>query len=183
MDNSVGPLLIAVVAVLGTLLAPVVAGRLGEKSKQKEFERARSERLEQVERDEAERSRLERRQCYITLNTAARTYHRALRTWAYAMDQPVEAPAEHAELMPARQAFQAIYSEAQMVATASVFHAAQKVAGELANVYRTLKRMEEGIHDAATESTESARADLDAVWDHLWHLRVAMRSDLGLPTL
>lgn len=100
------PLLIAVIGVLGTLLAPILNNLVSDRSKRKEFERSQTERLEQAEREENRATRLELRQCYVAFNTAARDYHRALRSWSYAVDNSAKEPAEATEVPRMRQTFQ-----------------------------------------------------------------------------
>lgn len=179
MDN---PLAIAAIGVLGTLLASMLSPLISERSKRREFERGRSERLEQAERDEAKASRLELRQCYITFNTAARDYHRALRAWSYADDNRTPQAAESVDLPQTRQAFQTAYAEAQMTVTAPVLVLAQELAGYLADAYGILKHREDGTHDPVTDTTKVARELLSQAWEPLRTIRVVMRADLELQT-
>lgn len=176
------PLLIAVIGVLGTLLAPILNNLVSDRSKRKEFERSRTERLEQAEREETRATRLELRQCYVAFNTAARDYHRALRSWSYAVDNSAEEPADATEVPRMRQTFQTAYAEAQMIVSAPVLAVAQRVSSQLADAYSILKHMEDGSHDPVTDTTELARHILNGAWPLLTELRVAMRADLDLPS-
>lgn len=179
MDSS---LAIAGVGVLGTLLASTLSPLISERSKRREFDRARAERLEQAGRDETRVRRLELREGYITFNAAARDYHRALRAWSYADDNGIERAAESVDLPQVRQAFQTAYAEAQMIVTAPVLVLAQRLAKNLADPYAILKHREDGTHDPATETTEAARELLERAWEPLRLIRVTMRSDLELET-
>lgn len=179
MDSS---LAIAGVGVLGTLVASTLSPLISERSKRREFDRARAERLEQADRDEARANRLELRQCYITFNTAARDYHRALRAWSYADDNQTDRAAESVDLPQTRQAFQTAYAEAQMTVSAPVLVIAQEVAAGLADAYAILKHREDGTHDPVTGTTEAAREILNDAWGPLRTIRVAMRADLKLQT-
>jgi hypothetical protein len=182
LDLSGSPLAIAAIGVLGTLLASTLSPLISERSKRREFDRARTERLEQAERDEARLRRLELRDGYITFNAAARDYHRALRAWSYAVDNDTARAAETVELPQTRQAFQTAYAEAQMIVTAPVLVLAQQIARGLADAYAILKHREDGTHNPATDTTEKARLILQEVWEPLRTIRIAMRSDLDLRT-
>jgi hypothetical protein len=182
VDVSDSPLAIAAIGVLGTLLASTLSPLISERSKRREFERARAERLEQAERDEARATRLELRQCYVTFNTATRDYHRALRAWSYAMENGIERAADAVDLPQTRQAFQTAYAEAQMIVTAPVLVLALQIAGRLGDAYAILKHREDGTHDPVTQTTEEARAILNEVLDPLREIRIAMRGDLSLET-
>jgi type II secretory pathway pseudopilin PulG len=182
LDLPAGPLAIAIIGVLGTLLAPTLSSLVTDRSRRKEFERTRSERLEEAQREETRATRLELRQCYVAFNTAARDYHRALRTWSYAEDNDTDEASAASGIPQTRQAFQTAYAEAQMIVTAPVLVLTQKVASQLADAYSILKNMEEGSHDPATDTTELARRILNGAWPLLTDLRVAMRADLNLPT-
>ncbi|WBQ04095.1 hypothetical protein [Kribbella sp. CA-293567] len=179
MDSS---LAIAGIGVLGTLVASTLSPLISERSKRREFERARAERLEQAARDEARVRRLELREGYITFNAAARDYHRALRAWSSAADNGTERPAEAVELPQMRQAFQTAYAEAQMIVSAPVLVLAQQIARGLADAYAVLKHREDGTHDPSTDTTEKAREILQKAWVPLREIRIAMRSDLELST-
>jgi type II secretory pathway pseudopilin PulG len=182
LDLSDSPLAIAAIGVLGTLLASTLSPLISERSKRKEFDRTRAERLEQAEREEARARRLELRQTYITFNTAARDYHRALRAWSYAADNNTDRAAESVDLPQTRQTFQTAYAEAQMIVSAPVLELAQQVATKLADAYSILKHREDGTHDPATDTTAEARRILGEAWEPLRTIRIAMRSDLDLPT-
>jgi len=179
LDSS---LVIAAIGVAGTLVASTVSPLISERTKRREFERARAERLEQAERDEARVRRLELRQGYITFNAAARDYHRALRAWSYAADNGTDRPAETVDLPQTRQAFQTAYAEAQMIVSAPVLVLAQQIARGLADGYAILKHREDCTHDPATDTTEKARDILQEAWGPLREIRIAMRADLDLPT-
>jgi hypothetical protein len=179
LDSS---LAIAGIGVLGTLTASTLAPLISERSKRREFERARAERLEQAERDELRVRRLELREGYIAFNAAARDYHRALRAWSYADDNGTERAAESVELPQTRQAFQRAYAEAQMIVTAPVLVLAQQIARGLADAWAILKHREDGTHNPVADTTERCREILNDVWAPLTAIRVAMRGDLQLPT-
>jgi hypothetical protein len=136
LDSS---LVIAAIGVAGTLVASTLSPLISERSKRREFERARAERLEQAERDEKRVRRLELRQGYITFNAAARDYHRSLRAWSYVADNGTDRAAETVELPQTRQAFQTAYAEAQMIVSAPVLVLAQQIARGLADAYGILK--------------------------------------------
>ncbi|NEA36512.1 hypothetical protein [Streptomyces sp. SID13031] len=179
MDSS---LAIAGVGVLGTLAASTLTPLISERSKRREFDRARAERLEQADRDELRVRRLELREGYITFNAAARDYHRALRAWSYADENGTERAAESVELPRTRQAFQTAYAEAQMIVSAPVLVLAQQISRRLSDAYAILKHREDGTHDPSTDTTEATREILGKVWEPLTAIRVAMRADLQLPT-
>jgi len=170
-------ILVATVAVFGTLLSPVVHAKVTHQARNDELRLEREHQLAKAEHDRMAARSTELKTCYIRHNSAAREYAGALKEWAFRQRQHDRA-ASGAELLQARADYRASYAEAQMVVSDEVLDRARVLNGALGDVYGVLKRLEEGGAQAG-DSLESAFTALNGIWDPLSSMRSRMREDLG----
>ncbi|MFE0515042.1 hypothetical protein [Streptomyces sp. NPDC058964] len=190
MGETWGPLLVAVVGVLGTLGAALVTQVRADRIKLVELDtmrrqqledRAHAERTRTVERAEArELENLERRRaCYISFNTAARQYQTAQVGLVHAMKSRTDVDGCLERLEACRTAFRACYAEAQMLVPAAVLETAAVVSRRLNGGYGLLKQ----LLAASAPDDRTARDCEERVrtaWGLLSALREEMRRDLGI---
>jgi hypothetical protein len=175
LSGNVTALLVAVVGVIGTLLAPVLAQRLFRKNRQLELDYEHRQRLEDRE-IEVERSGLQyRRDVYIRFNASARSFRQALKNRTFENTEE-----RRAELELAREDFNHCYSEVQLVAPPTVLEAAHVASSELAMVYGRIKILLDPDGSTGDFDLEGVRSDLNgSVTDAIRSLRTVMRADLG----
>ena len=172
-------LAVAVVAVFGTLLSPVVTQRLSERARQKEFELQRAHRTEDhvYERQQAQYE--QKRACYVAMTATSRRYRIELMNYLYATVGRGADVAAPSALRMAREAYIASVAETHMTATAPVLAALESVTSNLSNAFRLIKRMEDGEPDPDW-SFERIEAFLVELWNQWVVLRQVMRADLGV---
>lgn len=175
MSASVTALLVAVVGVIGTLLAPIFAQRLFMKNRQLELQSARRQRLDERQ-VEAERIGYEQRKdAYIRFNASARNFRQALKNQTFDTTDDTQA-----DLELARDEFNRCYSEVQLIAPDKVLEAAHLTSTELATVYGRIKALEASVSTIEAMEQESVRSQLnESVRAAIQRLREAMRQDLG----
>ena len=173
-------LLVAVIAVLGTVVASIYSQRTALQSRQQEFELAKTQRQEEHERAERKAELEQRRACYVALNIAIRRYRAAIAGLLFAIQNPEVSDGVRAELEESRRLYIERHAEAQMTVPGNVLNAAGRVRGHLGSWFAMAKRLESG----ATREDDSLEAAFDhgeQFWDRNNHLRSVMRSDLGIP--
>lgn len=180
MRDAYVAVIAAGLGVLGTLSAPIVTTWLSMKTRRQDFE-LQQDRESAGRREEIERQALlDRRTCYIGLNTTARRYHGAIRAYSHAAhgtgDRLIQA---EERLTEARHDYREKYSEAQMIVSSEVLEHARRINTMLADAYGMLRRIEEGVQ-LENESLDRVRGTLDGGWEPLREMRSAMRRDLGI---
>ncbi|MFF8918878.1 hypothetical protein ACF08M_37640 [Streptomyces sp. NPDC015032] len=177
MSTGVIALLVAVVGVVGTLLAPITTAWVSSRSRLQEFELQR--RTDQVTRqlEDAQQNLERRRDIYVALNSGARRYRmlmmedlHAKRTGAAPQSDATEA---------ARVEFQATYAQAQMLIPDAVLEPSRKVRVALADARKLIGALyEDATH--GQEEWQEAHTFLIQMWDVIITMQVAMRQDLGI---
>jgi hypothetical protein len=171
-------LLVAAVAVAGTLTSSIVTQRLSMRAKQQELDHGREQRLEEREDEQQRAAFVERREAYVALNTTARSFRQAMKNHVYEHTEE-----SRAELERAREAFRRQYSEGQMVTPDAVLEEASSVSAELATAYGRVKRFAKNGPEVSPDDEERTALltylDVD-VYNQLWQLRKTMRVDLGV---
>ncbi|MFE2167476.1 hypothetical protein ACFXB3_20825 [Streptomyces sp. NPDC059447] len=180
MENALLALAGAVVAVTGTLLAPILSQRMLGRVQAEQFDRqqlvaeaqwAREQRLVEVEK---------RRACYVTANSGYRRYRIELMKYLWRVHKGEATPEARAELDEARHAMHAAFAEAQMVASDSVLAELDALTQVLAGQYSRTMRLEEGRPRPEGGSFEEIQAVLLRLGDQWKGMRAAMRADLGV---
>ncbi|MEV7522469.1 hypothetical protein [Streptomyces sp. NPDC091371] len=179
MDNALLALAGAVVAVTGTLLAPILSQRVLGRVQTEQFERqqrvaeaqwAREQRLAEVEK---------RRACYVTANSGYRRYRIELMNYLWLVHKGEVTEQGRTDLEEARHAMHAAFAEAQMIATDEVLTELDSMTQRLAVAYGRTMRLDEGRPTPAG-SFEEIHAELARMGDQWTAMRTAMRGDLGV---
>jgi type II secretory pathway pseudopilin PulG len=188
MSAEVTTLVVAVIGVAGTLLAPIFTHRMATRAKQLELGAAHQQRRE--ERDEArhQQALADRQSMYASLNTAAQQYDQQLRACVRELADGGLGKEARAALEEERQAYRILYSRAQMVLSDKVMMEAEKVTQALGDAYGVVKRLDGRVTKAArltaadgkAETIESARELSRAVCPLIDDMRQLMREDLGV---
>lgn len=169
MGAATAAMVTAVVGVLGTLLAPLVA-TWATKRRQAEEDAA------------AERRRLfdDRRAAYTAMNRASRHFHTVLKDALHRLRDGVYADEDRVQVEEARRDYRDRYAEAQMIVPEAVLAASRDLNTVLAAVDATVKRLDRGLAREG-ESVPGAHSALDSAAPKLTALRRLMREDLGIP--
>ncbi|MFI8072953.1 hypothetical protein ACIF85_29775 [Streptomyces sp. NPDC086033] len=178
MGSSIA-LVVAVVGVTGTLLAPVLAQRSNAKTQKSEFERQQHAIQTQWEREQQREELMTRRTCYIEANAANRRYRIQLMNYLWHVRRSEVTDALRADLEVARQAHHSAFAEVQMVASPDVLSELDVMADALSEGYRRTKCLEEGTPDP-DDSFEVIEQYLQWIWDRWKAMRDVMRTDLGV---
>ncbi|MET8754600.1 hypothetical protein ABZW32_31565 [Streptomyces sp. NPDC004667] len=179
MDNALLALASAIVAVTGTLLAPVLSQRITARVQADQFDR--QERLAraqwQRERRVAERER--RRDCYVHANAGYRRYRVELMNHLWAVHRDEVTDEGRSALQEARHAMHSAFAEAQMIASDAVMAELDALTRELAGAYARTMRLERGSPSPRWGFDEILAALLD-LGDAWVRARSVMRTDLGV---
>jgi hypothetical protein len=186
MNANLTTVLVAILGVAGTLSSPLLGQRIAARAKQQEFDLQRQERLE-ARADSRQRETFEeRRAMYARLNTAARRYTQQLRNYLHMLRDGAITADGRDRLEKARQTYQELYSDAQMILPDRVLKAAASVNTSLGDAYGMIKRLEAArpraeTADGPADTVERAR-ELCSVtlYDLIDSLRQLMREDLGV---
>jgi hypothetical protein len=81
VNIAITTIIAAGIAVLGTLLSPVLVQRASARTKEQEYELARRQRQEEREAEKRSQDFIELRTAYTKLNTEMRGFHRALNNY------------------------------------------------------------------------------------------------------
>ena len=184
MSGSVTALLVAIVGVLGTLAATVLAQRYSMGAKQQEIEAQLKQAEMQLKQRSAElaeerwRAALkDRRDCCIALYAAARGFRRAIKNCLFeGLDKLC------AELEQARQVFTDQFSEAQIILPEAVRKEASPVYDTLTEAYGWVKKSGSTVPVLIAEPDGEKLQDYlnDDVDRAIRQLRAAVRRDLGV---
>ncbi|MFJ8018043.1 hypothetical protein [Streptomyces sp. NPDC096339] len=179
MENALLALAGAVVAVTGTLLAPILSQRVLGRVQAEQFERqqrvaeaqwAREQRLAEVHK---------RRACYVTANSGYRRYRIELMTYLWLVHKGEATPEARAELGEARHGMHTAFAEAQMIASDVVLAELDGMTQRLATAYARTLRLEEG-RPAPSGSFQEIHDELRSMSGQWTAMRTAMRTDLGV---
>ncbi|MGW5852744.1 hypothetical protein ACWFQ8_33365 [Streptomyces sp. NPDC055254] len=179
MGNAWPALAGALVAVLGTLLAPVLSHRVLARTQAEQSARAERAADAQWAREQRVVEREQRRSCYVGANAGYRRYRVELMNYLWLVHKGAVTPQGRADLEEARHVLYASFAEAQMVASDAVLAQLDALAQALASSYSRIMRLEEG--DPHPEgSFEELLAALLALGDRWAEMRDTMRADLGV---
>ncbi|MGP3980637.1 hypothetical protein [Streptomyces sp. KR80] len=119
MNTGVIALLVAVVGVAGTLLAPITTAWVGSRARRQEFEL--QQRADQATRrlEEAQQNLERRRDTYVALNSSARLYRMLMMEDLHALRKGA-APDANGDTDAARVEFQNTYAQAGDVSAADL---------------------------------------------------------------
>lgn len=190
MSVDVTTVVIAALGAFGTLSSPLLAQRVADRAKRQEFEFDTQRRREDRHEDTRRSALQERRTIYAQLNTAARQYEQAICEYLRVISQGLPTSEQRTELGEAREAFRALYSDAQMILPDQVLTAAMDVSAGLGEAYGKTKRLERRLQiklsggtpaDDPAETIEATRAYCHGdVYRLITKLRSLMRQDLGV---
>ncbi|MFD8028496.1 hypothetical protein ACFV3F_06990 [Streptomyces sp. NPDC059717] len=169
MGATTAAMVTAVVGVLGTLLAPVIANWTTKR------QRAEESRVE-----ERRRTFEDRRAAYTAMNRASRHFHTMLKDALHRLRDGVYSDEDRAQVEEARRDYRDRYAESQMVVPEAVLRASRELNVVLAAIDATAKRIDRGLAGEG-ETAEQALVDLKDAEPALTALRRIMREDLGVP--
>ncbi|MBM7442111.1 hypothetical protein [Streptomyces sp. HB132] len=178
MSTGVIALLVAVVGVAGTLLAPVTTAWVTSRSRRQEFEL--QQRADRTERhiDAAQANLERRRDIYVALNSGARRYRFQMMADLYAVRSGTD-PDPATEV--ARVEFQDTYAQAQMLVPDDVLQPCQEVRVALAEAKKLMEALaEDGGPDQ--RKWQETHSFLIQMWGAITAMQLAMRQDLGIST-
>ncbi|WP_455362430.1 hypothetical protein [Streptomyces sp. SYSU K21746] len=168
MSVGISAMITAVVGVLGTLFAPLLAQRLTARARAAE-EQAADER----------RKFEERRAQYTAMNRASRQFHTLLKDALHRINDGVYTGQERAHLEAARLDHRDRYAEAQMIVPERILRASQDVNRVLSEADAVVKRLDRG-HARPGETAAQGLENLKEVMPFLIAMRRLMRADLGV---
>jgi type II secretory pathway pseudopilin PulG len=172
-------LVIAIVGVLGTLLAPIVSQTLSARARREEFEQQRTTQLEKYARQQNEELMAAKRSCYLGLFTAFRHYRVELMSYLHAVNRKDVDESARARLQEARHAVMASVSETQLSGSLVVMETLRPLREANTKIYEAIKSLEEGQPEGL--SFEEIREFMLTVWGEEWpHIVDTVRADLGV---
>jgi type II secretory pathway pseudopilin PulG len=179
MDSTTTALGIAIVGVLGTLLAPIVSQALSTKARREEFQQQRAVQLEEYDRQQSEKAAEAKRSCYLRLFIASRHYRVVLINYLHTVNREGVDESARSRLEEARRGFLASISETQLTGSLLVIEALGPLRAANTKAYSAIKDLEEG-HPQQGFSFEEIRGFLLTAWDEEWSQIVrTVRADLG----
>ncbi|MEI5135362.1 hypothetical protein RB199_28110 [Streptomyces libani] len=122
-----------------------------------------------------------RRDCYMSVNAAFRTYRTHLMNFLWLIHKVEVTPDAREVVEEARRAHHAAFAEAQMIASPSVLVELDGMTMALSETYRRTMCLEEGNPDT-DGSFDEIRADFQRLWLRWEGMRDVMRTDLGVVT-
>ncbi|MFE3886291.1 hypothetical protein ACFXPQ_25835 [Streptomyces lydicus] len=168
MGATTAAMITAIVGVLGTLLAPLVA--IGATKRQ---------RAQELRTEESRRLFEERRAAYTAMNRASRHFHTMLKDALHRLRDGVYTDDDRAQVEEARRDYRDRYAEAQMIVPQAVLTASRELNVVLAGIDATAKRIDRGLSREG-ESADQALLGLKAAEPALTTMRRIMREDLGV---
>ncbi|MFF9085439.1 hypothetical protein ACF1BE_03255 [Streptomyces sp. NPDC014991] len=164
MDAALATLLVGIAGVGGTVTSGYLAQRAAQRSLGLEHERQHHENI---------------RDCYIAINSRARSCRYALAEYVQAMATNTLTDEIRQNAATAMHAHRAQYDEAQMVVSDSVLATARSVNYKINVLYGMLRRIDCGdLREGDT--IQQAKRLLKELWTPLQAMREAMRLDLGV---
>ncbi|MFJ9818747.1 hypothetical protein ACIRU3_26540 [Streptomyces sp. NPDC101151] len=164
MDAALATLVVGIAGVGGTVTSGYLAQRAGHRALRWEGERQHHDNL---------------RNCYIGVNSRARTCRYALADYVQAMANRSLTDEIRERAATAMDAHRVQYDEAQMLVSDSVLAEARTVNDKISVLYGLLRRIDCGVPQP-DDTIELAKRLLKDLWPHLRSMREAMRVDLGV---
>ena len=168
MTPAIAVMVSAIVGVLGTLSAPLLAQRMT--ARQKIQATASAERRRHFD---------DRRVAYTLLNRASREFHTILKDALHRIRDDIYAQQDRAEVENLRRAYRDRYAEVQMIVPERILDASRAVNEVLADMDAAAKRLDRGCPREG-ETAESLLLALKEAEPRLKALTDLMREDLGI---
>ncbi|MGW5640592.1 hypothetical protein [Streptomyces sp. NPDC003832] len=181
MGNGMTALVVAVVGVAGTLLAPILSQRLLGRMQGEQFERQQQAAHTDWLREQEKVELAERRSCYVMTNAAYRRFRIQLMDYLWHLNRGTADAEARAELTAARDAHNAAFAEAQMVASGAVLTHLDDMATALHAAYVKIVYLERG-DPHADGSPDDIDRELRGLGDRSHEMRRVMRADVGIDT-
>jgi len=168
MSAVIAAMLTAVAGVLGTLFAPLITARAGDRRRAEEdAARERTVRFE------------ERRAAYTAMNRASRQFHTLLKDALHRQRDGVYTEHDRVQVEEARLEYRTCYAEAQMIVPNAVLEVSRALNTVLAGADAAAKRIDRGLAQEG-ETPEGVLAALKEAEPRLAAMRRTMRADLGI---
>lgn len=164
----IAAMITAIVGVLGTLFAPLLAHRIVAR-----------QRREDAGDEERRRRFEERRTAYTAMNRASRQFHTLLNDALHRIRDGVYMDEDRAQVEEARRDYRDCYAEAQMIVPERVMDASRELNKVLAGIDATAKRIDRGLAREG-ETAAGALLRLKDAEPRLSAMRRIMREDLGI---
>ncbi|MEU0162670.1 hypothetical protein ABZ154_28635 [Streptomyces sp. NPDC006261] len=177
MSTGTVALLVAVVGVAGTLLAPITTAWVSSRSRRQEFDLQQRSELTKRHMDDVQANLERRRDTYVALNSGARRYRFQMMEDLYAIRSGA-APDPATDV--ARAEFQDTYAKAQMLVPDDVLQRCQTVRVALAEARKLLTPLT-GSAEHDQRKWQEAHTFLMEMWEAISAMQRAMRQDLGIP--
>ena len=142
-------LIIAIVGVIGTLVAPIVSQRLSARARQEDFIMQEKQRNDDRLNDERQQIRNEKRNCYVSVMATARQYRYEIVKYFYAIQNPTPSSDLYVDLEKARQAYVLSFADVQLTASLEVLAAIEPFNFGLSRAYRAVSQLKDGRLDPA----------------------------------
>ncbi|MFB7252856.1 hypothetical protein [Streptomyces nojiriensis] len=179
MDNALLALAGAIVAVTGTLLAPILSQRVLARVQTEQFERQQRAADAQWVREQRTAEVEKRQACYVTANSGYRRYRIELMKYLWLVHKGEATAQARADLEEARHSMHTAFAEAQMVASDAVLRELDAMTATLAGAYSRTLHLEEGDPYPGW-AFEEIQAELLRLGDRWKRMRGLMRADLGV---
>ncbi|MGW6841091.1 hypothetical protein [Streptomyces sp. NPDC054958] len=179
MNNALLALAGAIVAVTGTLLAPILSQRVLARVQTEQFERQQRAADAQWVREQRVAEVEKRRACYVTANSGYRRYRIELMKYLWLVHKAEVTAQARADLEETRLSMHTAFAEAQMVASDAVLRELDAMTGTLAGAYRRTLQLAEGNPHPGW-SFEEIQTELLQLGERWKNMRGIMRADLGV---
>ncbi|WP_406738484.1 hypothetical protein OG365_23205 [Streptomyces sp. NBC_00853] len=179
MNNALLALAGAIVAVTGTLLAPILSQRVLARVQTEQFERQQRAADAQWLREQRVAEVEKRRACYVTANSGYRRHRIELMKYLWLVHKGEVTAQARADLEETRHAMHTAFAEAQMVASDAVLRELDAMTVTLAGAYSRTLLLEDGNPHPGW-SFEEIQTELLQLGDHWKDMRGIMRADLGV---
>ncbi|MFF2792379.1 hypothetical protein ACFVT6_37445 [Streptomyces sp. NPDC058049] len=179
MNNALLALAGAIVAVTGTLLAPILSQRVLARVQTEQFERQERAADAQWVREQRVAGVEKRRACYVTANSGYRRYRIELMKYLWLVHKGEVTAQARTDLEETRHAMHTAFAEAQMVASDAVLQELDAMTATLAGAYSRTLHLEDGDPHPGW-SFEEIQTELLQLGDRWKNMRGLMRADLGV---
>lgn len=142
MNTAVTTIIAAGIAVLGTLLSPVLVQYTTARAKAQEYELARQQRQEEREAEAQVNKYVELRRAYTELNTEMRSFVRALSNYMHLVSSNQCSPEARNALNQVREKYLDCFADAQMMVSDEVSAAAADANTGLGRLYGMTLRLD-----------------------------------------
>ena len=188
MNAAITTVIAAGIAVIGTLLAPILAQRASARTKAQEYEFELKRHQEDLEAEKRLREFTELRSTYTDLNTQMRNFLRALNNYLHLIRSGQCNDEARSSLEVVRHEYHQHYSDAQMIVSDNILSAAGHANGTLMRLYGAARRLDDfPVADLSTDVTEDEKETIESAFvllgqarNRIAHVRNIMRKELGV---